>query len=222
MRPEVSDAVLGTAADVPPSVRDMINRCWDTDRTVRPSATECYAILSQAYNQLTNKEYDIFFSHPWVEKPLLRHVFVILTNLGYRVWYDVNDMGYDLVVSMRNGIAHSSMFIACVNEKYEGSKNCMFELEDVRGQHPSKPVVALMLQNPWGSGPNTWKASQKLGDLLQLSTKMYCDLSGLAANQAWQDEQTEPSPEMLDELRAKVDPLLKILTGINCKKSLLA
>jgi hypothetical protein len=58
----------------------------------------------------------VFFSHAWVDKPLLSHVFVLLMKRGYNVWYDQNDMGYDLQRSMREGIAYSKVVLACINE----------------------------------------------------------------------------------------------------------
>jgi serine/threonine protein kinase len=106
VRPPVDDI---RKQGIPPQVIGLIESCWDSDRAKRPTAAQCLANLSIAHTSLLSKEFDIFFSHPWRYKPLLSNVYAALVELGYRVWYDENEMGYDLVVSMKNGIEKSQV-----------------------------------------------------------------------------------------------------------------
>ena len=116
--------------DVPPTVRDMIQRCWDKDRTVRLTALDCYNILDQAYYILSQAKFDIFLSHPWRNKNVLQYVKKFLNSYGYRVWYDQNDMGWDLSRSMKDGIENSQIVLVCLNKLYLSRENCMFDSWD--------------------------------------------------------------------------------------------
>ena len=68
-----------------------------TVRDERWTASECFVALNHEYERLYTDEFDIFFSHRWASKAFLAHLYNLLVELGYRVWYDVLDMGYDLV-----------------------------------------------------------------------------------------------------------------------------
>ena len=93
-----------------------------------------------------------------MSKPLLSHVYVFLIKRGYNVWYDLNDMGYDLQKSMREGIANSKAVLACINEVYQGRVNCMFELEEAAKFKAAgtKPLIALFIQ----SEPFSWASAE--------------------------------------------------------------
>ena len=107
--------------ETPQSIIDMLQSCWHVYRRVRKSAVECYAVLN-------HQKYDSFFSHAWRSKPLLSRVYTQLISQGYRVWYDQNDMGYNLQESMRSGIANSTVVIACIDKVYQERPNCLFEI----------------------------------------------------------------------------------------------
>jgi serine/threonine protein kinase len=100
-------------SDTPKMVIEMIVDCWDDERSKRKSAIECLSILSQECEILKGGEFDIFFSHAWKNKPFLSHVHRLLVRSGYRVWYDVTDMGHDLEESMIKGIENSKV-ISCL------------------------------------------------------------------------------------------------------------
>ena len=78
----------------------MIRACFRADRKERMSADECFVLLDVVYMRLCTNHFDIFFSHPWADKSFLKHVFAILASAGYRVWYDVLDMKWNLDESM--------------------------------------------------------------------------------------------------------------------------
>ena len=93
--------------DCPPAIVAMIVACWDSDRTKRPNAIQCLAVTEQALAVVESKKFDVFFSHRWMMKAFLSHVYHYLTQKGYRVWYDMAEMGYDLTKSMQEGIDNS-------------------------------------------------------------------------------------------------------------------
>ena len=53
-------------------------------------------------------------------------------NEGYRVWYDQNEMGFDLVKSMKEGIERSTVVLCCVDSIYQQRDNCMLEARHAR------------------------------------------------------------------------------------------
>ncbi len=210
-RPDLNELIC----DVPPAVRDMIQQCWDKDRAKRLSALQCYNTLELAYNILSQAKFDIFFSHPWKNKNVLRHVKKYLNSHGYRVWYDENDIGWDLSRSMQEGIESSQIVLVCLNKAYESSKNCMFEL--IESCKISKKIVTLVTEpEPFAwAGTNTTHGNAK--DLCQLSTKMFIDIGRLCAKPGWpaeNDPEDTPVPvELLDELRDKVADLIRLIQG---------
>jgi len=132
--------------------------------------------------QLSTGEYDIFFSHRWANKPFLSHLHHLLCEHGYRVWYDANEMGFDLVKSMTQGIEKSTVVVCCVDSEYAKSANCMLEL-----RHAHKVIEArtartrtLIAVTTEGS-IRLWPGSDEVRTLLDVKTKMYVDLSELAS-----------------------------------------
>ena len=166
---------------------------------------------------MQNKKFDIFFSHAWVDKPLLSYVYRCLVSLGYRVWYDQYDMGYDLKVSMEQGIANSKVVIACVNNTYQSRPNCMFELKETVTKFPKKPLIALILEANMG---NSWNA--EIRQILDFRNKMYCDISSVASDSFWNNnvDNDEPSNELLGRLKKILNPLIKTLSDVECHPSL--
>ncbi len=136
MRPDI-----GKLIDTPYIIKDMITACWDVDRTKRYTAVKCYHLLDQIYLKSNPDSYDIFFSHPWINKNVLSYVKYFLSSAGYKVWYDENDLGYDLKKSMKDGIEKSTVVLVCLNQTYENRENCMFELK--HASHEKKTIVTL-------------------------------------------------------------------------------
>ena len=71
--------------NMPLALRELAKRCWDADKSTRPTATECYSTISQIQNVFLKKTFDIFFSHCWADKAILSHVYSMLTDLEFRV-----------------------------------------------------------------------------------------------------------------------------------------
>ena len=209
--------------DVPPTVLDMIRRCWDKDRTIRFTALECYNILDQAYNTLSQAKFDIYLSHSWRNKNVLRYVKKFLNSYGYRVWYDQNEMSWDLSRSMRDGIENSQIVLVCLNKLYLSRENCMFEL--IESRKINKNIVTLVTESdPFALALNNTTYGNAM-DLCQLSSKMFFDIGELCAKPGWpaEDDNITPVPdELLDELKKKVSELIKSIQGapLHCRPSM--
>ena len=198
----------------PPDVVEMIRACFDEDRSKRMTADECFVLLDHAHMCLSSCHFNIFFSHPWRDKSFLKHVFAILATAGYRVWYDVLEMKWDLDKSMSDGVKNSSVVIACVNTTYQNRPNCMKELNMAAAiDDPKKPIVCLVTE----SDPTVW-ATPELSALCSFQTNMYCDIGELAklGETAWEN----PSEVMVSDLNKLLQPLFKILDELNIEKSL--
>ena len=96
--------------EMPKALRDMVKACWDADGSIRPTAAQCHSLVSQVRNVIMERSFDIFFSHCWVDKDFLSHVYSMLTSLGFRVWYDQNDIGFNIDSSMRDGVLQNKVF----------------------------------------------------------------------------------------------------------------
>ena len=208
--------------DTPPAIRAMIASCWDKDRSKRMTATECYGTITHVLNVVSSKKYDIFFSHAWVDKCVLKNIMAWLTDLGYRVWYDEIDMGNNIPASMSEGIANSTVVLVCANSTYQGRPNCMFELRETARLYPDKILILLVegldyTKVRWSTSNKV--ISQEVKDILQFDTKMYCPINLVAQNPLWQTPD-QVTPAMFEELRRAVQPLVTILSNAGCQPSM--
>lgn len=200
--------------EVPQDIHEMINLCWDADRPTRLTAVECYSRIQHCLNITSSKSFDIFFSHKWEDKRLLSHVYSMLTAIGYRVWYDQNQMGNNLQESMKEGIQNSAVVIACVNSIYEKSINCKYELEVA--VQLNKPIITIMLENPWGS----WSMSDDVKKAIGFPNMKYCELWDIASDDHWKPYfPEEPDQQLLGQVRDKLQAIVPILNDTNCKPS---
>ena len=103
----------------------------------------------------------------------------------------------------------------------------MFEVQETVRLCPGKPIVALMLE-PYRMSPNgdSWAPSnaaaipvtQELVQAIDARKKMFCDISTIATDPVWKSADPPDSPTA-GLLRA-LEPLAKILSDLNCKRSL--
>jgi len=218
IRPDVGKLPTST----PIIVRGLIEASWQRDRGRRPSATEWWSGLDFCLNIALSKKFDIFLSHPWVDKPLISHVHHLLSQKGFRVWYDVDEMGWDLRKSMRDGIQTSTVVLVCVNSTYEARPNCMFELRETRRLCADKPVVGLLTERMWGG---TWVPGDEIKTLLRTADSMFCDISngaqppGPANDPRWADPDIDPPEDLIEALSRSLEPLVKILRDAGCEPS---
>ena len=73
--------------------------------------------------------------------------------------------------------------------------------------------------------------SQEMDDIMQFTTKMYCDISKVAQNPLWKklevkqpdgsiSEEDQFTPALLEELKTAVQPLVTILNKAGCQRSM--
>jgi len=219
-RPNMADI----QSDVPESLKRLIEACWSVNRKDRPTALECYMRIDQCYNVFSNSSYDIFFSHPWTKKPVLRYVKRYFNSVGYKVWYDEDDMQWDLVKSMQEGVSKSKVVLACISRDYEKSRNCMFELAE-SCKLANKPIIALSTD----ADPFSWAGqNQTHGDLKQMcgisgQGKLFFDIGEICARPGWDEPDEAMIPKRnITDLVLKLDALVRFLRGsqINCMPSL--
>ena len=112
------------------------------------------------------------------------------------------------------------VFLCCANSTYQTRSNCLYELREAVAA--GKTTVALLLESK-DPPANTWTPSDELKSALQFSTRMYCDLSTVAAKDGWKEAESrgeEPSEALLKVLATAVEPLLKIMIDVQCLPSL--
>jgi hypothetical protein len=170
---------------------------------------------------ITPTEFDIFFSHPWANKNVLRHVKGFLEKKGYRVWYDEDEIGWNMKKCMEEGIMRSKVFLVCLNSTYEGRENCMFELKEAKSIN--KTIVTLICQpNPLDKLPSISGWAGKITtfgnamDLCSLKAMKYYDIGELFQRPEWAENPVTPVDPvilatLLVELEAKVDDLCLLL-----------
>ena len=205
-------------ADVPGPVKNMISSLLNPDRAQRMTSSECYSVLHLAYTRLCSSRYDVFLSHPFVNKRIIRHIFRLLTDCGYRVLFDESDKGFTSQEAQENGIRNSAVVVVCVDETYQKSADCMKELKDAVEGH-RKPIITLYTQ----SHQEKW-ASPELSRLRSIPVKKYVvdvsvatetvDNDGHAAD--WED----PSDSMLTKLQEELQPLFRVLKDMHVPVSL--
>ena len=200
-------------SDTPPSLVILIQKCWDGNRAVRPTAADCLATITHAHSVLDSKEFDIFFSYSSKKKSFINHLFEMLTGLGYRIWLDQNNMGHNMPASMQTGITQSTVTMAFVDPDYQQSANCMFELEHAR--QSKKPVSVVVTEgNIWNWGTDAFKSA------CDIKTKMYTDLGEVANQPGWTDP--DAIDGLVESLVGAVEQkgLLKILQDLGCHPSM--
>ena len=142
-----------------------------------------HALLTKLGNVEPNVFYLIVFKPALFIANLLSHFLLILIYcfLGYRVWYDQAEMGWDLTKSMNDGVKRSTVMLACVDKGYQERPNCMLELCAAKALvDPVKPVVVVLTEgDPW-----SW-ANDKMKDLCDFQKKIFVDLSKLAGDPGW-------------------------------------
>jgi len=85
-------------------------------------------------------------------KPLCLDIYNRLTNDGYNVWIDLEQMHGSILVAMAKGIDDSDIILYCVTEKYSQSLSCQKEAEYAFIQQ--KIMIPLLLQSKYK--PKGW------------------------------------------------------------------
>ena len=199
-------------SDTPPGVRALMEKCWDVNRSNRPSAAECLSTMTHNLSVIESSQFNIFFSYSHSMKPFVVHLFDVMTQLGFKVWLDENNMGHDIIASMKKGIENSTVAMCFVDQSYQQSKHCQAELQHARSV-AKKPVVVVVVEgNFWTWSTDTFK------ELCDVKTKMFVELHEVAC-QAWDD------PDKVDGLlgaltaSTSLQEILRILKDLDCRPS---
>jgi hypothetical protein len=85
-------------------------------------------------------------SYQWDRQPDIIELYKRLTELGYRVWLDIFQMGGgdSLFAKIDDGIRNAQCVIACVTPKYTLSVNCRREMS--LADALEKPIIPLLLE----------------------------------------------------------------------------
>jgi hypothetical protein len=197
------------AVDTPFGLDELLTKMWCSRREDRLSAFECFATLNYSATALESPSFDIFFSHAWNNKHCLAHVYHYLCCSGYKVWYDQNEMGYNLDHSMLKGIRNSKTVLVCLSRVYQERANCLKELEWAASE--GKPIVLLLLE----SDVSSW-ISEKVLKVCNLSN-MYVDISDSFTH--WTSE-SETIVDGIAKLRTDLSKLLPLFSELGCSPSL--
>ena len=135
--------------------------------------------MHQAAQGMASGAFDVFLSHAWVggaHAPLTTEVYLRLLDAGLRVWLDTEEMGHDMVASMRGGIASSACVVALLSERYNARPNCLLELRAAKDA--GKPVVACLADAAEGWFP---AADSEVSALVKTQERLMPDLRAAAA-----------------------------------------
>jgi serine/threonine protein kinase len=199
-------------SDTPKMVLQLLLDCWHADRGKRKSAVECLSILSTEWEILKGGVFNIFFSHAWKNKPFLSHVHRLLVRNGYRVWYDMTDMGHDLEESMIKGIENSKVTLVCLNRHYATRENCLFELREAKKRN--KIIIALLIE------PGIEMIVNEATELCEVKKKRYVDIGSIATKEEW-EKSDSISDSLIADLRVSMEALLDLLRKVDCLPALL-
>ena len=214
-RPSLSDL----PANVPSSIRDMIKDCWSVDRRHRWHAAECLAVVEHALYNLSSGTFDIFCSHAWKNKPFVSNLYRMLTACGYKIWYDLVDMGNNIIDSMREGIEKSQVFLVVLNSLYQTRENCMFELTYARSL--GKPVIAVIIEADPLSWANDSLRQQMPGWAENKMPEMFVPLHEIATRPEWESD-LGPGIALQFSLREEIVGLIKLVENAGCYPSLMS
>ena len=203
--------------DVPQALKEMIVKCWDSDRNERKSAVECYAIVAHAHSDFQQGACDICISASPTRHKFLGHLYNYLSMAGFRVHIDPHN-SEDSSGSMEQATVSCKVFIACVDSTYQASTKCMNELRYARSLQ-SKPVVGVFVETDFFG-----KLSDEVKVLLEVLSaggKMYVDIGTVAVDKGWdeRDASNDTVLTLLHELATSVEPLMSILDNLDCKPS---
>jgi hypothetical protein len=180
----------------------LLSSCCDHERSNRPSSILCCSYLSSILIDYEKEVHDIFFSYAWADQNFLSHIPISLNRLGYRVWFDLENMGHDLNKSMIDGVKNSKVFLACLSRSYFKSKNCKKELKAAVKNH--KIIICLIVDEFDPSKPIDWIPKKYLIKY-HIRNYIYLNLSEIKRNYQWELHRLDNSSNFMktDEEKKK-------------------
>ncbi|CAF3805546.1 unnamed protein product [Rotaria sp. Silwood1] len=136
----------------------------------------------------------IMISYQWDRQSDILALYKRLTELGYRVWLDIFQMGGgdSLFAKIDAGIRNAQCVLACVTPKYTLSTNCRREmsLADALG----KPIIPLLLEQLNEDWPPVGPMA------LVFTGKNYIDFRSHQGNDMWQGKEYHKVLDKLQDL----------------------
>ncbi|CAF1275522.1 unnamed protein product [Rotaria sordida] len=149
----------------------------------------------------------IMISYQWDRQSDILALYKRLTELGYRVWLDIFQMGGgdSLFAKIDEGIRNAQCVLACITPKYTLSTNCRREmsLADALG----KPIIPLLLEQLNEDWPPVGPMA------LVFTGKVYIDFRSHQNNNIWQGKE-------YDQILVKLKQLISDVQNENPKEHL--
>jgi hypothetical protein len=171
---------------VDPRIKEMLQKCCDHNRDNRPSAIHCFSVLENVFLERQKNEFEIFLSHSWKDKSFVSYIRHYLMKLGYRIWYDSDNMEHHLKESMSSSIAKSKIFVVCLDSFYVASDNCLFELKEA--VKAKKIIITLLLESPTSvdGEPSSW-LTPEIEALCRCKSHLYLHFYSVKSNYEWKE-----------------------------------
>ena len=164
---------------------------------LQPKATEGkekQAALKDTAAPLEVKHPHIMISYQWDRQKDVVALYTRLTELGYRCWLDIFQMGGgdSLFEKIDDGIRHTQCVLACITPNYTKSTNCRREMS--LADALKKPIVPLYLEET-----STWPPPGPMS--LVFTDKTYVDFRHQTSpNDLWSSREFDQLQHRLKEL----------------------
>ena len=114
VRPDVNQLL---SINCPSAIREMIGKCWDSDRNIRLTSLNCCTILRECYFLLSTMEYDIYLSYRQSSNNelLVSHIRNQLIENGFKVAWKHDNASKD-TEHLFELIKKSKILLACLDQ----------------------------------------------------------------------------------------------------------
>jgi hypothetical protein len=142
----------------------------------------------------------VMISYQWDRQPDIIDLYKRLTELGYRVWLDIFQMGGgdSLFTKIDAGIRNAQCVLACVTPKYALSTNCRREMS--LADALEKPIIPLLLEQLNENWPPAGPMS------LVFTGKLCIDFCSHQKNDMWQGKEYDGILIKLKQFVPEVQP----------------
>ena len=103
-------------------------------------------ILKPTTETAENEKWDVMVSYEWkTGKEYAKDLYNILTENGYKVWFDEENVAGNLMSEIAKGVANSEVILLLISEEYEKSYNCTREYEHANSCR--KIMIPIQVKN---------------------------------------------------------------------------
>ncbi|XP_013405224.1 uncharacterized protein LOC106170042 [Lingula anatina] len=100
----------------------------------------------------TDAKEHIMISYNWAHQELLIKVRDYLTQSGFKVWMDINNMYGSTSDAMASAVENAAVVLISMSQRYKDSKNCRKEAE--YADEIDKPIIPLLVEEAYK--PTGW------------------------------------------------------------------